>query len=195
MNRTMSHYTRFFFFEGIPKTWHVYDTGPRGTGNGHVHVSDNGPRLTGSSPLLCLPPISGTADVFFKQCLALSSRGYRVISVQWPVYWTHESWCQGLLQLLDHLGLERVHILGAALGGFLAQKFAEMTRGCPRVASLVLCNSFTDTDIFRCKDEASSLWLLPTLVLKKMIMSGLEAGLGDYQIVRPQTLYWRGWTG
>ena len=58
----------------VDKTWHVYDTGPRGTGNGHVHVSDNGPRLTGSSPLLCLPPISGTADVFFKQCLGQCSK-------------------------------------------------------------------------------------------------------------------------
>lgn len=36
------------------QTWHVYDTGAI---------------ATGSSPLLCLPPIAGTADVFFKQCL------------------------------------------------------------------------------------------------------------------------------
>ena len=77
---------------------------------------------------------------------ALSSRGYRVLSVSWPVYWTHEDWCRGLGHLLDQLGLERVHILGAALGGFLAQKFAEMTRHCPRVASLVLCNTFTGSN-------------------------------------------------
>ena len=128
------------------ETWTVYDTGSRSSG---------------TSPLLCLPPISGTADIFFKQCLgklikkmtalnqsqltfsALSARGYRVISVSWPVYWTHKTWCQGLSRLLDHLGLERVHIFGAALGGFLGQKYAEMTRDCPRVASLILCNTFT----------------------------------------------------
>ena len=74
---------------------------------------------------------------------ALSARGHRVLSVSWPVYWTHEAWCHGLAQLLDQLGLERIHILGAALGGFLAQKFAEVTRDCPRVASLILCNTFT----------------------------------------------------
>ena len=45
--------------------WVVYDAGPR-----HVH-----------SPLVCLPPVCGTADVFFKQLLALSQAGYRVISV------------------------------------------------------------------------------------------------------------------
>ena len=139
---TISQLIDFSLFQ----TWHVYDTGPV---------------TTGRSPLLCLPPIAGTADVFFKQCLgergrglarpesvmnlvsALSARGHRVLSVSWPVYWTHEAWCHGLAQLLDQLGLERIHILGAALGGFLAQKFAEVTRDCPRVASLILCNTFT----------------------------------------------------
>jgi len=150
------------------ETWTVYDTGSRSSG---------------TSPLLCLPPISGTADIFFKQCLALSARGYRVISVSWPVYWTHETWCQGLSRLLDHLGLERVHIFGAALGGFLGQKYAEMTRDCPRVASLILCNTFTDTSVFNYKEEASSLWLLPPLVLRRMIMSGLQVGNMDSQIM------------
>ena len=75
--------------------------------------------VQGSSPLVCLPPISGTADLFFRQCMAMSVRGYRVISVQWPPYWTHHLWCLGFTHLLDQLGLERVHIFGAALGGFL----------------------------------------------------------------------------
>ena len=93
------------------KTWQVFDTGPRGGEGGQ-----------GTSPLVCLPPISGTADMFFRQCLALSVRGYRVISVTWPPYWTHHQWCQGFTQLLDLLGLERVHIFGAALGGFLGRR-------------------------------------------------------------------------
>jgi hypothetical protein len=33
-------------------------------------------------PLVCLPPVSGTADVFFKQILALSAKGIRVIAVR-----------------------------------------------------------------------------------------------------------------
>ena len=40
------------------QTWHVYDTGC-------------GPSSVGSSPLLCLPPIAATADVFFRQCLGM----------------------------------------------------------------------------------------------------------------------------
>jgi hypothetical protein len=45
--------------------------------------------------------------------------------------------------------------LGSALGGFLAQKFAEFTRPCPRVASLILCNTFTDTTIFKFAESVS----------------------------------------
>jgi len=41
------------------------------------------------------------------------------------------------------------------LGGFLAQKFAESTVNCPRVASLVLCNTFTDTSVFSYSDSAA----------------------------------------
>ena len=47
------------------KEWLLYDAGPRSV----------------RCPLVCLPPASGTADVFFKQVLTLSSLGYRVISV------------------------------------------------------------------------------------------------------------------
>jgi len=153
------------------KTWNVFDTG--------VKSGDN----VDSSPLLCLPPLAGAADVFFQQCLALSSRGYRVLAVQWPVYWSHERWCLGLSHLLDRLGLERVHIFGASLGGFLAQKFAEYTQNCPRVASLILCNSFTDTAIFGFDEEASSFWLLPNTFLRKLILSGLQVGVMDRKIL------------
>lgn len=47
------------------KVWVVYDAGPK----------------TVRCPIVFLPPASGTADVFFKQLLALSSAGYRVMSV------------------------------------------------------------------------------------------------------------------
>ena len=47
------------------QSWVVYDAGPR-----HVR-----------SPLVCLPPVCGTADVFFRQLIDLSTAGYRVISV------------------------------------------------------------------------------------------------------------------
>merc|ERR1719507_2934400 len=150
------------------KTWQVYDTGPRDA--------------TGS-PLVCLPPIAGTADVFYRQCLALSVRGYRVLAVESPPYWSQTEWCRGFKELLDHLCLEKVHILGAALGGFLGQKFVEFTRGCPRVASLILCNSFTDTSIFKHEEESSAFWVMPAILLRSLVMRGLEVASKDPEIL------------
>lgn len=47
------------------KVWSLYDAGPKSI----------------RCPIIFLPPVSGTAEVFFQQLLALSGWGYRVISV------------------------------------------------------------------------------------------------------------------
>lgn len=52
------------------KEWVVYEAGPK----------------TVASPLICFPPASGTADVYFRQILGLSALGYRVIAVSFTVY-------------------------------------------------------------------------------------------------------------
>ncbi|ENN75722.1 maspardin [Dendroctonus ponderosae] len=138
--------------------WRIYDCGPK----------------TVQNPLICLSPVSGTADIFFRQALALSARGIRVISAEAPPYWTANEWCDGFRKLLDYLSLSKVHIFGASLGGYLAQKFAEGTSLRPRVASLILCNSFSDTTVFKANETASIYWMLPALVLKKMLLSNFQ---------------------
>jgi len=80
------------------KEWLIYDAGPRSV----------------RCPLICLPPASGTADVFFKQILTLSSLGYRVISVEYPVYWTYAEWTEGFRRLLDFLQLDEVGLHAVA---------------------------------------------------------------------------------
>ena len=47
------------------KEWVLYEAGPK----------------TVKCPLICFPPASGTADVYFRQILGLSALGYRVIGV------------------------------------------------------------------------------------------------------------------
>lgn len=148
------------------KCWKLYDCGPRDQ----------------KLPLICLTPVSGTADCFYQQCMALSARGYRVIAVESPPYLSLEQWCNGFRNLLGHLHLEKVHLFGAALGGFLAQKFAEFTRPCPRVASVILCNTFTDSSVFKFSDQAPMLWLMPNTMLKGMVMSGLTESDGNMDI-------------
>ncbi|CAH1112600.1 unnamed protein product [Psylliodes chrysocephalus] len=149
------------------KGWRIYDCGPKSV----------------RCPLICLPPVSGTADIFFKQALTLSAKGVRVISAESPVYWNVREWCEGFKKLLDYLDLEKVHIFGCSLGGYLAQKFAEYTVNCPRVASLMLCNTFTDTSIFNNHDSAAMFWILPALVLKKMIMGNFGSSKVDPEMV------------
>lgn len=148
------------------KAWSLYDAGPRSV----------------RCPLIFFPPASGTADVFFKQILALSTVGYRVIAVDYPVYWTLKEICEGFQKLLDHLQLDKVHIFGASLGGFIAQKFAEHTSHSPRVMSLLLCNSFNDTSIFQQTNAAPTFWLMPALFLKKMVIGSFQKGMVDSSI-------------
>lgn len=65
----------------------------------------------------------------------------------------------------------------------MAQKFAEYTANCPRVVSLVLCNTFTDTSIFNNHEAASIFWILPALVLKRMLMGNFVSNKVDRDIV------------
>ncbi|XP_077567823.1 maspardin isoform X1 [Stigmatopora nigra] len=145
------------------KVWSLYDAGPKSI----------------RCPIVFIPPVSGTAEVFFQQMLALTGWGYRVISLQFPVYWDLMEFCDGFRKLLDHLQLDRVHIFGASLGGFLAQKFAEFTCKSPRVHSLILCNSFSDTSIFNQTWTANSFWLMPAFMLKKIVLSNFAKGPVD----------------
>lgn len=107
--------------EDSSKVWSIYDCGPKDI----------------KCPLICLPPVSGTADVFFLQMNELCRKGYRVISLGYPTYWTLREFIHGFLRLLDHLHLDKVHVLGASIGGFLIQKFAESIIQCQRVQSIV----------------------------------------------------------
>ncbi|OXA61773.1 maspardin [Folsomia candida] len=141
------------------KTWKLYDAGPRQV----------------TSPLVCLAPVSGTADIFYKQMLYLTARGIRVLSVESPIYWSVSDWCEGFRRLLDHLDIERVHLFGASLGGFLAQKFAESTAQYSRVASIILSNAFLETSIFNFNDTATLFWILPGPVLKKLVMGNIKS--------------------
>jgi len=150
------------------KVWQVYDAGPRNV----------------RTPLVCLSPASGTADVFYQQILGLTSRGIRVMAVEAPVFWNVDDWCEGFRKLLDHLDIDKIHIFGASLGGFLGQKFAEYTCQYPRVVSLILCNTFVDTMIFNHSQTAAVFWMMPAIVLKKFISGNMEYGETDVRIAK-----------
>lgn len=51
------------------------------------------------------------------------------------------------------------------------------------MASLILCNTFTDTTVFNYTDTAALFWLLPSMVLKKMVMGNFSTSTSDPLIV------------
>ncbi|XP_020678978.1 maspardin isoform X2 [Dendrobium catenatum] len=140
------------------KQWRYYDFGPKSV-----------------PPLICLPGIAGTADVYYKQIMSLSLKGYRVISLDLPRVWNHLEWVHAFEKFLDTINVHHVHLYGTSLGGFLAQIFAQYRPR--RVKSLVLSNTFLNTEKF----SASMPWSpvvgwTPSFLLKRYILTGIRDG-------------------
>lgn len=140
------------------KQWRYYDFGPKVV-----------------PPLICLPGIAGTADVYYKQIMALSLKGYRVISVDIPRVWNHHEWIQAFENFLDVIDVHHIHLYGTSLGGFLAQLFAQHRPR--RVRSLILSNTFLETRSF----AAAMPWApvvswTPSFLLKRYVLTGIRDG-------------------
>jgi maspardin len=146
------------------KIWKFYDYGPKDV-----------------PPLILLPGVSGTAEIFYKQFLSLCPKGYRLISVQYPTYMTHESWCEGFNSFLDKIKVDKVHLFGTSIGGFLAQRFIKYRH--QRVLSLILCNSFSDTSYYKDNAPCAGMFpLMPEFVLKRMILSNFPTSKLESEI-------------
>jgi len=108
--------------------------------------------------------------LFNRQMISLCPKGYRIISVQFAPYDTHEGFCKGLERFLDKLGVTQVHIFGTALGGYLAQCFAQYRP--TRVLSLILNNTFVDTQYFYDNAPCAAMFsLMPEFMLKRIILA------------------------
>lgn len=140
------------------KQWRYYDFGPKEV-----------------PPLICLPGTAGTADVYYKQVMSLSMKGYRVISVDIPRVWNHQEWIQSFEKFLDAIDVHYIHLYGTSLGGFLAQLFAQHRPR--RVRSLILSNTFLETRNF----AAAMPWApvvswTPAFLLKRYVLTGIRDG-------------------
>ncbi|KAK9103287.1 hypothetical protein Sjap_020541 [Stephania japonica] len=140
------------------KQWRYYDFGPKVV-----------------PPLICLPGVACTADVYYKQIMSLSMKGYRVISVDIPHVWNHQEWIQAFEKFLDAIDVHHVHLYGTSLGGFLAQLFAQYRPR--RVRSLVLSNSFLETRSFAsAMPWAPIVGWTPSFLLKRYVLIGIRDG-------------------
>jgi len=142
---------------------------------------DYGPKDSELIPVVLLPGVSGTAEIFYKQFLSLCAKGYRLISVQSPPFLDHTLWCKGFDKFLDKMQLNKVHLFGTSLGGYLAQCFVVFKP--ERVLSLILNNTYADTQYY--KDNAPCIQmfpLMPEFVLKRMILSNFPAKTMELEI-------------
>lgn len=135
------------------KEWKMFDSGPRSI----------------KFPLICLPPLGSGAEVFYKQMIFLTSLNYRVIALDYPVYWSVEEFATGFRNIINLLKLNQVHIFACSLGAFLALKFLEQSNNRQYVVSLFLCNAFMDNSHLHKSWLSSTLWALPSAVLKRML--------------------------
>ena len=114
----------------------------------HVRVGSWSTRVleagTGT-PFILMHGTGGHLEAFTKNLRALVGAGYRVVAYDYPGHgWTTtadsdleiDDYIDHLLSLMDALGIERTHLSGESLGGWVAIKFA--ARYPERVRRLVL---------------------------------------------------------
>ena len=115
--------------------WHV----PVGSWSTRVLEGGQG------TPLILMHGTGGHLEAFVKNVRAFVGAGYRVIAYDYPGHgWTTtaksdleiDDYISHLIALMDELGIERAHLSGESLGGWVAIKFA--ARYPDRVGRLVL---------------------------------------------------------
>ncbi len=93
--------------------------------------------------VLFLHGLGGSHDIWWQQMRALSER-YTVIAIDYPSEGTLRGAAFGVQGVLDREGVERVHLVGTSMGGYLAQYVAATEP--ERLASLVMSNTFPPGD-------------------------------------------------
>mmetsp|Transcript_9639 Transcript_9639/g.23695 ORF Transcript_9639/g.23695 Transcript_9639/m.23695 type:complete len:342 (-) Transcript_9639:361-1386(-) len=135
-----------------------------------------------ADPVIFLPGTTTGAECFFYQLDALSCKGYRCISCQYPPYYTVDEWVEGFERFLDVIKADKVYLFGVSLGGFLAQAYA--VQHPRRVGGLLLCNSFTSTASFA-ESAAGFVGLVhvtPTPLLRNMLLDNFPSS-GDPRVL------------
>jgi len=147
------------------KTWIYYDFGP-----------------ANMTPLVMIGGTSSSAETFFYQVVGLGSRGYRVISAQYPAYMDVNAWVGGLKAFLASLNINQCHLFGASLGGYLALHF--LSQHPHSVLSLALCNAFADTMPFKqSKPWMAMVKYSPEFYLKKYVLDSFPTASEHPEVI------------
>jgi pimeloyl-ACP methyl ester carboxylesterase len=137
--------------------------------------------------VLMLPGIQGGGDIFFNTALRLGA-ALPLVTVDAPDLDDVSAMTAATAAFLDALGLQRVHILGASLGGYLAQAFA--LAHPERVDQLVIANGFYDPRPFLSKlpPAATFAAMDADSLVRKNLAPFLEAPADDPGVASLQAI-------
>jgi len=125
--------------------------------------------------------VNGTAEIFFQQLMTLCPKGYRILSVQYPAYSSHECWIKAFDKFIDTLKVPKIHLFGASLGGYLTQLYVHYKPS--RILSLILCNTYCDNQYYvnNCPFAGLLSWT-PEFVIKRMLLQNIPDFAVDGEI-------------
>ncbi len=95
----------------------------------------------GQPTLVLIPGTLGVADIFWNQIVALKGKA-RIVAVTVPASVDIVKLADSLKALFDKLKIDKAHLLGSSLGGFLIQHFA--ARHPERIEKLYVANTLLD---------------------------------------------------
>ena len=155
------------------RTWQYIDTG------------------NGGETILFLHGMGGAYDIWFQQIEALK-KDFRIISVTYSAVNSLEEMAAGITGILDAEGIDKVHVVGSSLGGYIAQ-FLLKNHG-DRLEKIVLSNTFPPNTLFRRQNEGLGRIIswLPEWLLMRTFRENLKAKVvpasGDNPLVEAYLL-------
>jgi pimeloyl-ACP methyl ester carboxylesterase len=122
----------------------------------------------GQETILFLHGMTGAYDIWWQQMEDLQDH-YRVISVTYPAVDSLEKLSEGVLGIVDAEGVERMHIVGTSLGGYLAQYL--VAHHPDRVLRAVFANTFPPNDLIAEKNKTigAALPFLPEWLVMNVL--------------------------
>ncbi|MBC8505832.1 MAG: alpha/beta hydrolase [Anaerolineales bacterium] len=113
----------------------------------------------GEETILFLHGMTGAADIWFQQMLAMKD-DYRAISLTYPPVDSLEAMSQGVLAILEQENVSTINLVGSSLGGYFAQY---LVASYPEtVDRAVFANTFPPNDLIAEKNKTIGM-LLPFL--------------------------------
>ncbi len=130
----------------------------------------------GEQAILFLHGMTGAYDIWWQQMEALAPE-YRVISLTYPPVDTLEGMSRGALAVLDAAGVDKAHVVGSSLGGYLTQYL--MATHPERIDKAVFGNTFPPNDVYTKKNEKliKILPFLPAWLVMKTFRGNIESSV------------------